>query len=990
MIAGASLALAALLFAASPFGGLHWRSIGPAIGGGRTTSVAGSDRDPLLYYFGAMDGGVWKTTDAGATWTDVWSHQPVAAIGAVTIAPSDDAVVWVGTGESNSRNDTSYGDGVWVSRDGGRSWMHRGLDATFAISRILVSPRDPDVALVGATGDFYRDTPDRGVFRTTDGGRSWKKTLYVGPQSGISDLAADPSGRVVFAGVWQFHRVPWDFASGGPLDGLYRSRDAGATWQRLSGHGLPDGYMGRIGVAVSRSDPRVVYAVIQSRAGVLWRSDDGGDHWRRVNADTYVNQRPFYMSHVAVDPTNPDHVMSMSEDLVESRDGGRTFVDVSGAVHQDHHGMWWSADGKRLIEADDGGAPISMDGGATWLWRFNVPIGQVYHVGYDDENPYHVCGGLQDNDSFCGPSDSLNPLGILDSDWRDVGDDGDGSWVWPDPSDPSLIWNVGVSTLNGQLGIYDMATRENRDVTPAIEDTNGNAIAGETHRYNWQAPIAFSGTAALYGSNVLFLSTDRGLLWKTVSPDLTRDEKQHQQTAGGPINTDVSGAEFFDTIVDIGVSPVDRRVVWVGTDDGLVQVTRDVFAPSPVWQNVSVRGIGPYGRVECVEPSAISAAGAFAVVDRHMMGDRHPYVFSTDDFGAHWRPIVAGLPSDQYAHVVRQSRANPDLLFAGLEQGVWVSFDRGRKWQTLKLDMPPASVADLRIQPTYDELIAGTHGRSFFILDDLRPLEGFAAAQNAGAPTLFAPRPAYLFWRWWSVGFGAGGRTGGGPECCEPADRFAGTNPDGGALISYALPAGSRAQPNLQVLDSAGRVVRTLDASADPGINRVSWDLRESPPPIWMSAREWNQGADGARVVPGKYVVRLRMGAFTQRRALVVNGDPRAKWTQADYQARHDFERGLLDELGQIDVALNALDARARRRPLTSAERSAYDALTSNPRNSEDDLLKPDRLRERLQTLLLDISLSAEPPTPGQRAEASAIAAAYDRAIQTFRAAIQP
>jgi len=653
-LAAAIGVIAALLAALPVGGGMQWRSIGPSIGGGRVAAVAGSDRDPFLYYFGAMDGGVWKTTDGGSTWTDVWGQRPVAAIGAVTIAPSDDSVVWVGTGESNSRNDTSYGDGVWTTSNAGKTWTHRGLDDTFSISRILVSPTYPRTALVGAVGDPYRNSPDRGVFRTTDGGKTWMKTLYVGPQSGVSDLAADRTGRTVFAGVWQFHRVPWDFASGGPLDGLYRSRDAGLTWKRLTGHGLPSGLLGRIGVTVSRSDPRIVYAVIQSRSGVLWRSADGGDTWRLVNTDSYVNQRPFYMSHVAADPTNPAHVMSMSEDLVESRDGGKTFSIVAGAVHQDHHDMWWSADGKRLIEANDGSAGISVDGGTVWTWRFNAPLGQVYHVGYDLQNPYDVCGGLQDNDSFCGPSDSLDPLGILDAHWRDVGNDGDGSWVWPDPSDPNLIWNVGVSALNGQLGIYDKRTRENYDVSPSVDDTNGAPLAGRRYRFNWQAPIAFSPFApfaAYFGGNVVFKSVDRGRTWSAISPDLTLNDARHQRSAGGPIQYDISGAEFFDTIVDIAPSTQDPNVIWVGTDDGLVQLTRDGGLH---WSNVTMRGIGPYGRVETVEPSSVKASSAFAVVDRHMMGDRHPYVFATDDFGATWRSIAEGLPQDQYVHVIRQ------------------------------------------------------------------------------------------------------------------------------------------------------------------------------------------------------------------------------------------------------------------------------------------------------------------------------------------------
>jgi photosystem II stability/assembly factor-like uncharacterized protein len=972
--------IAALVAGGLPFGDLHWRSIGPSISGGRVTSVAGTNRDPFLYYFGAMSGGVWKTSDGGSTWADVWGQKPVASIGAVAIAPSNDSVVWAGTGEPNSRNESSYGDGVWLSADGGSSWAHRGLDKTFAISKIVVSPGDPMTALVGATGNPYKDTPDRGVYRTTDGGKTWSKTLYVGPRSGISDLASDPSGRIVFAGVWEFRRVPWTFDSGGSADGVYRSSDGGRSWVRLSGHGLPAGLMGRIGVAVSRSDPRVVYAMIQSRAGVLWRSGDGGDSWRLVNSDSYVNQRPFYMSRISVDPKNSDHVIASSEDLVESRDGGKTFANLEGAVHQDHHDLWWSSDGRRIIEASDGAAAISLDGAKTWLWRFNVPIGQVFHVGYDLGEPYTVCAGMQDNDAFCGPSDSLDPQGILDANWRDVSNNADGSWAWPDPRDPSLIWNVGVSTLNGQLGIYDMRTREWLDVTPDVTDTTGATLATFAHRADWQAPVAFSSldpTVTYYGANVVFKTVDRGRHWAVISPDLTRNEKAHQQLPGGPINYDASGAEFFGTILDIAPSPVDASVIWVGTNDGLVQVTRDGGAS---WNNVSMNGVGPYGRVECVEPSRYRAGSAFATLDRRFMGDPRPYVFATDDFGLTWRRVDRGLPSDQYAHVVRQDPRDPDLLYLGLEQGVWVSFDGGRIWSRLQQDMPPAPVVDLRIQPVAGDLIAGTHGRSLFILDDLTPLQELSAARAAGT-YFFTARPSSEFYRWWTGGFG----TGIGINSA-PSDRFSGENPPAGALLSYYLSRPAAKAPTLQILDSSGASLRVLVGPNHAGINRMSWDFTEAPPAPWKKARDWNRGpSGGALVLAGTYTLRLHVDSKAFDQSIVVRSDPRARWTADEYVERRDFIRKELGELNEIDVALNDLDARAARRPLTRDERSVYDTLTSSPRNSEDPLYRANHLREWLMTLLSDVALSQGPPTSGHYAEAQRIAAAYDAAMTRYR-----
>ncbi|HVA34018.1 MAG TPA: hypothetical protein VNG31_07695, partial [Candidatus Baltobacteraceae bacterium] len=462
---------------------LSWRNIGPAVAGGRTAAVAGSNANPNLYYFGSAGGGVFKTTSGGLQWRDVWPHSAVGAIGAVAIAPSNDNVVWVGTGEPNPRNDASYGDGVWLTRDGGSHWQWRGLPRSYAISKILIDPRDPSRVLVGALGNPFVDSADRGVYRTVDGGKTWQHTLYAGPQSGISDMAWDPHDpRVVYAGVWQFRRKPWTFTSGGKTDGLYKSTDGGVTWHELKGGGLPNGLMGRIGIAVAPSDPRRVYALIQSQSGLLFRSDDGGSHWRMMSRDTLIDQRPFYMSRMVVDPTDADRVFFASENLLETSDGGKTFTDVSSAVHQDHHDFWISSDGRRIIEADDGGAPISIDAGKTWDWRFNVDLAQIYHVGYDDQNPYHVCAAIQDNDSFCAPNLSLSPLGLTQRDWRDVANDSDGVAVWPEPGDPNSVWNVGINQLNGQLGIFDLRSRQNYDITPYVRDTNGRALTGLPYR----------------------------------------------------------------------------------------------------------------------------------------------------------------------------------------------------------------------------------------------------------------------------------------------------------------------------------------------------------------------------------------------------------------------------------------------------------------------------------------------------------------------------
>jgi len=972
----AALSFAAYARAGEPFGALQYRNIGPAIAGGRVAAVAGSDLDPYLYLVGAAGGGVFRTRNGGATWDDVWANQPVGAIGALAIAPSDARVMWVGTGEAKPRNDASYGDGVWVSEDGGNRFEHRGLEQSYAISKILVDPNDPHVALAGALGTPFADSRSRGVYRTIDGGRSWQQTLYAGPASGIADLDWDARGRLVFAAVWQFRRVPWTFSSGGPIDGLWRSTDGGVSWVKLSGNGLPPGDMGRIGIAIAPSDPKRVYAVIQSKRGIAWRSDDGGDTWRKISDDTELNQRPFYNSRVSVDPTDPDHVYFSAENLMETRDGGKTYRELRGAIHQDHHGLWIARNGKRMIDANDGGAPISLDAGIVWDWRANLTIAQIYHVGFDDRNPYDVCGGLQDNDAFCGPSNSLSSLGIRAGVWHDVGNDGDGSWVWPEPHRPDAVWNVGVASLNGQLGVFRLPTRENVDISPYVGDTNGRALAGIPYRFNWEAPLAFSARGsgvAYFGGNVVFATRDRGKHWRRISGDLTLNDPAHLQIAGGPINPDVSGAEFYDTTLDIAPSPRAANQIWVGTDDGLVQLTRDGGLH---WQNVSVADVAPYGRVETVEPSHVSAGRAYVAINRHLSGDFAPYLFETEDYGKHWRSLRANLPAGEPAHVIREDPHNPSVLYAGFEQGVRVSFNRGASWSDLRLDMPPVAVHDLRVHPRANDLVLATHGRGFYILDDLTPLQAWRYARERKQPTLFTPRPADRFAAGYDYGVQA-------EACCVAPNEAVGKNPPPGALLSYYLPQALRTRPIIEIKDAGGHVVRRMLGTAIAGINRVVWNLTEDAPAPWLAARSWNRGpSSGPEVVPGLFTVALlARRAAPQRASIAVLPDPRSNWTRSEMTERRNFLRVLDHEMSYIDRTLNALDALGRRlvergnAALERRRRRAYARFTSGPVNSEDQLLFADGLRERLQNLLTEISLSQSPPSGAHRAEAVQIRA---------------
>ncbi|MDQ2818310.1 MAG: hypothetical protein M3T49_08925, partial [Candidatus Eremiobacteraeota bacterium] len=984
---------------APPFARLKWREIGPAVSGGRIAAVTGVPDDPNLYYIGSAGGGVWKSVNGGASWQAVFEHEPVASIGAIAIDPRNHDVVWVGTGETNPRNDIEYGDGIYRTTDGGKTWTNMGLRDTMQISRIAIDPRNPNVIVVGAMGNFFKDSPARGIYRTTDGGKTWSKTLYVGPSSGVADLAADPNNPdILFAGVWQFRRQPWTFTSGGPQDGLYRSADGGRHWTRLRGRGLPAGIMGRIGLAIAPSDSKRIYAIIESRSGILWRSDDAGASWSLVSKDTLVDQRPFYFTHINVDPKNRDHVYAVSEMLAESKDGGRKFKEIAKDVHVDYHAMWISPkDPNRMMTGQDGGYALSLDGGKTWSFSRNLAIGQVYHVGINDRVPYDVCAPLQDNNGFCGPSNSLNDEGIPDEAWtRVIG--GDGMWAVPDPSDPDAVW---TDLQDGRVSIFDRKTQRNTFIMPDYEASALDFdLYRRKYRFNWDSPIAFSlqdPKTAWYGGNVVFQTTDRGVHWIPISPDLTLNLKEHQQPSGGPLALDVSGAETSDTILDIEGSQLAKGEIWVGTDDGVVQLTRDGGGQ---WTNVTPAGVPPYARVETVAPSTLQAGTAFAAFDRHRSGDRAPYLFATNDFGKTWRSIVANLPRDQYVRTVRPDIRNPHLLYAGLEQGIWASYDDGAHWRSLQLNLPTVSVRDIRMQPTFDDLVIATHGRAVWILDDVRPVQDMPAAQAAGT-MLFPPRTAYEF----SYHANDEGLY----------TRYAGHNPPDGAIVNFYQASPQAAAPVVDILDSRGIVVRTIsgthkvadkdvpNVTNDAGVNRVVWDFKENGPVQWMGAlrEEYRGPKTGPTVVPGTYSARIVLAGRTFTQPLEVKADPRASLTQADYQSAHDFSEKYFTELSRIDAALNTLDAvqkgltkalsaSAKRNPELRGELEAVQAkrqavfsqLTANYANDEDSIQRPGALRDDLEGLLR----GGSPPLPALLQYAASIDERYDAAMRAYDA----
>lgn len=967
--------------------GVKFRAIGPATSGGRVPAVAGSDRDPALYYVGGAGGGVFKSTDGGASFQSVWTDaSKFGAIGAITIAPSDDKTVWVGTGETNPRNDVSYGDGVWVTHDGAKHWTHAGLADTMTIAKILVDPKNPKRAIVAALGDPWKDSTARGVYVTDDGGRTWTKTLYVGPASGAADLAWSPKApRTIFAAIWQFRRQPWIATSGGPADGLYRSRDGGRSWTKIRGHGFPTDTLGRIGVAVAPDMPNRVYALVQSKQGTFWRSNDGGDTWWGVSNDTTPEQRPFYFSHLAVDPHNRNRVISLSMYLTVTKSGGMQWKHLTGTVHVDNHALWWSADGKRILEGNDGGVILSRNGGESWAFLDRIPLAAIYHVGFSDEKPYLICGGLQDNSSWCAPTTARNGIGLMNRDWFAIAG-GDGMYAIPDPVDPNFVW---TNTQDGVLGIYDQKARQSVDVSPYPRDlfTSSTSFAQSPYRFNWNAPLAFSpqdGHVAYFGGNVVFKTTDRGRHWTPISPDLTRNEKEHQRNSGGPINLDVSGAEYYDTTLALAPSPKDPNLIWAGTDDGLVQLTRDGGAH---WASVTPASWPKYGRVEVIEPSPHAAGTAFTLLDRHDLGDRRPYAFVTDDFGATWRSIAANLPLDAPVRVIRQDLREPNLLYAGTENALWISYDRGGRWERLRAGFPVVPVYDIRVHPSANDLLIATHGRGFFVLDDLTPLQQLAAARSAGVQ-FFPVRDATLWAGWPSVETGDGNSL--------PANIFAGPNAPSGAVLTFYQRAKAKERPWFEILDADGRVVRALRGGIpfdrndppkeerakfyvtnDAGLNRITWDGNENGPTRWLGTSFQNAGpTTGAEALPGRYTARLHRDGRTYDQPFVLADDPLSPSTLEARTARHAHLAAVYGWIDAVDRALNEIDARLKRHP-AAADGAALTALrtelSSNALHDEDGIGKPDRIRERLFALTGAFGGNLQPPFEQHRAALEAV-----------------
>lgn len=895
---------------------LTWRAIGPANNAGRISVVVGVPGDVTTYYVAGAAGGIAKTTNGGTTFTQLFDKQPVASIGAIAIAPSDPNVLYVGTGEGNPRNSASFGDGVYKSIDGGGTWTNVGLGDTEKIPRIVVDPRNADVAYVCALGHEWGPNEERGLFKTTDGGKTWTKVLYRNNLTGCSDVDIDPTNaNVVYAGMYTFRRWAWYFESGGGETALYKSVDGGATWTKLT-RGLPKGPMDRIGVSVSRSEPNVVYMITEARnEGSLFRSDDAGESWRVVNKDPNIDFRPFYYSDIRVDPSNSNRIFSLSGGLYLSEDGGRTFKRIAASVHGDHQAMWIDPlMPKRVIGGSDGGWHVSMDGGRAWEVVNTIPFTQFYHVAYDMQEPYHVCGGLQDNHHWCGPSNSLSPLGIRKRDWVTFAF-GDGFFAVPDLSAPYLVYSA---SQGGNIVLTDLRTGDERSIHPYPNRVGsaGDAIENHKYRFNWNSPIVlspFDPKTVYFGGNVLFRTRNYGQSWDVISPDLSTNDKSKQRSSGGPVVVDNTAAEFHSTILTIAPSPRDSNVIWAGTDDGNVQLTRD---GGKTWTNVirNVPGFAPNAWIATIEASPSDAATAYFAASHHQDNDYAPYFFMTTDYGRTWKRITNGLPGKGWAHVIREDPRNRNLLYAGTENGLYASWNRGERWVSIRNNLAAVPVRDIAIQPRDNDVIVATHGRGMYVLDDATALQRLAEA-TASDVYLFDVRPAT---RW--VLAGRDGDLG--------QKQWSGQNPPNGAIITYYLKSPAQDSVRITISDASGRVVRTLRSprsDSTGGVSRAVWDLRlEGPrqPPDTTQRRGGEDDRDddvrsrfafgGPFALPGEYTVTLRANGKTLSTKMQVRGDPRVSVSLAQLEAQEDEAIALRDLVSRANRMIEETDALGR------------------------------------------------------------------------------
>jgi photosystem II stability/assembly factor-like uncharacterized protein len=985
-----------------PLSALRWRSVGPYIGG-RVVAVTGVRGEPNLFYMGGVDAGVWKSTDYGLKWTNISdSTLPGTSnsIGAIATAPSNAQVLYVGTGESDIRGDMITGDGVFRSDDAGKTWKPAGLEDTHTIMGLVVNPNNPDVVYAASMGHVFVPGPHRGVFETTDGGAHWQRVLSVNDSTGAVALGMDAKDpNVLYAAMWQAYRTPWTLSSGGAGSGLYKTTDGGAHWTNISSNpGLPPGPLGKIGIAVAPSAPATVYATIQARDGGVFRSDDGGETWKRVNDEWKLRQRAFYYTAIFVDPKDPNTVYMPEVDaLFVSHDGAKTFTRLH-TPHGDNHIVWINPDDPTiLLEGNDGGATVSTDGGKTWSSEHNQPTGQFYHINLDDQFPFHIYGAQQDEGSFGGPS--ATSAGSIPLAAWDRTAYGESTPSVPEPGNPDVTYGSGYFSIFLK---QDQSIEQYQSASPWPNYQEGSASDALKYRFAWTHPILFSPAnpkELLIGSQYVMQSEDGGQTWRTISPDLTRNDPATEAPTGGPIDLDQSSAEVYPYVSAIGVSPRDGQVIWAGSSDGLVHVTTD---GGQHWQGLTLPGLPDWSDITSIEPSHSDRGTAYLTAWRYMWDDFRPYVYKTTDLGQHWTAITRGLPDDGYVFAVRQDPQDADLLFLGTRSTVYVSLDGGGLWQPLSLNLPPVQVRDVAINSREGAVAIATHGRAFWVLDNLALLEQLTtrAAPPADSAALFAPQRAWLTHAYGTSSFGSGGDAGQNPPFgttvfFQLPSSYDGTTPvslsfsdaAGNLVRRFALHPKAKQEPSrteLEEMQPAERraVEQQKLTSAEAGMNGFQWNLRYPDatevngfqPPV--PAGGLPDEVDGPEVVPGSYRVTLSYGGHEMTQAFDVALDPRIHATLGVLRQRLALDLKIHTALDSLDRMINqALDVRdhlgrgARARRTVSALDSTISSLVQlNLHSSEGTLLHEAKLRSHLAYLAADIDLAYAAPTEAQAA----------------------
>ena len=1017
LVASLPMAAQAQTFPGSALKALSWRLVGP-FRGGRSVAVAGVTGKPRTFYFGGANGGVWKTTDGGISWHNVSDCcLSTGAIGALAVAPSDSNVIYAGTGEPFPRGNMATGNGVWKTTDAGKTWTHAGLADTRVIASIVVDPRNPDHVYVAALGHMFGPNSERGVYESTDGGGHWKKILYVDQHTGAVNLVMDPKNpRILYAAMWQVERRPWYFSSGGPGSGLYKTADGGAHWQNLSHNpGMPKGVIGKIDIAVAASNPKRLYAMVEAKAGGLFRSDDAGASWQRVYHKSNLTQRAWYFSEIFVDPKNPDQVYAPQvAGLFVSNDGGHSFEPLS-TPHGDNHTLWINPDNPdTMIVSNDGGAAVSYNGGRSWSSEDNQPTAQFYHVSLDDQFPFHIYGAQQDNTTVEITSRNTHGYAIGDKNWRDVAG-GESGFVVPVPGKPWITYGGGYD------GAF-MKFNTRNDATTLLDPWPDNAMGYPAkdlkYRFQWTYPIVVSKhdpNTIYVGSQYVMRSTDGGLTWQTVSPDLTRNDAKRQASSGGPITQDNTSVEYYDTVFALAESPLKAGLLWAGTDDGKVWVKR---AGNSHWQDVTPGGLPGWTTISMIDPSPLKPGTAFLAARRYRQDDYKPYIYKTTDYGRHWSRITNGLPDDQSSFVVRQDTQDPNLLFAGTLNGVYVSFNGGTHWQPLQLNLPHTAVRDMAIQPQYNALVLATHGRAFWVLDNLQPLRELTRKAVDGDAFLFTPQTAYL--------------TGGG-QFPGANKRGMGENPPNGVTVFYELKQASKAgeKVSLSFADARGKTLASFSNVETPqgtpvreskdfypprhmhqqgivptsaGMNRFVWNLRLPSAKAIPGSVVWFGSMRGPRVPPGTYTATLTVGGKAYTRHFTVAKDPRVSATQADLDAQFSFLERLHTTLNTLNTTV--LDLRSLRKQIASYQPrlakgsdAAKEAkaivkrldtieqtlMQTKSHASEDPLNHPVRLRSKLATLAFEAGTSLSRPTQAEEEVWKELSAKVDAQLADWR-----